>query len=115
MIADYAHEILSRASGKNYIFPIFSRNLPTFLCFLPYFLGLPVPTFSLLFVGNPVEALNVPHMALPWIHGFSFSVMISTYYNYVLLIFICCLSTLEANKLFIIFYLFIFSLLGDST
>ena len=59
MVTDYAHEIMSRASGMNFIFPIFFRNLPTFPCFLPYFLGLPVPTFSLLFAGKPEEALGL--------------------------------------------------------
>ena len=49
---------MSRASIRNDIFPIFVRNLPTFPCFLPYFVGLPVPTFSLLFAGKLVEALQ---------------------------------------------------------
>ena len=58
MVTDYARKIMSRASGRNYIFPIFFRNLPTFPCFLPYFLGQPIPTFFLLFAGKPVEALE---------------------------------------------------------
>ena len=57
MVTDYAHEIMSRAFGWNYIFPIFFQNLPTLPCFLPYFLGILAPTFSLLFAGKPVEAL----------------------------------------------------------
>ena len=64
MVTDYARKIMSRASGRNYIFPIFFRNLPTFPCFLPYFLGLPVPPFSLLFAGKPMEALGMFHVYL---------------------------------------------------
>ena len=48
---------MSRASGRNYFFPILLWNPPTFPCFLPYFSGLPVPTFSLLFARKPVEPL----------------------------------------------------------
>ena len=67
MVSDYAREIMSHASGRNYIFPIFFvRNLPTFPCFLPYFLGLPVPTFSQLFAGKPVEALVIVNKLLIW-------------------------------------------------
>ena len=58
MVTDYARKIMSRASGRNGIFPIFFQSLPTFPCFLSYFLGLPVPTFPLLFAGKPVEALQ---------------------------------------------------------
>ena len=59
MVTDYAHEIMSRASIRNDIFPIFVRNLPTFPCFSPYFWGPSVPTFSQLFAGKPVEALEL--------------------------------------------------------
>ena len=41
------HEKSCRVPQAEIIFSLFfiSRNLPTFPCFLPYFLGLPVPTF----------------------------------------------------------------------
>ena len=58
MVTDYAREIMLRASGRNYIFPILFQNLPSFPCFLPYFLGLPVSTFPLLVAGKPAEALH---------------------------------------------------------
>ena len=48
-----------KSSAVGIILSIFFWNLPTFLCFLPYFLGLPVPTFSLRFAGKPVEALYI--------------------------------------------------------
>ena len=54
MVTDYAREIMSHICGRNNIFPIFFQNLPTF----PYFLELPVPTFSPLFAEKLVEALE---------------------------------------------------------
>ena len=54
MVTDYARKIMSCTSCRNNIFPVFFQNLATFPCFL----GLPVPTFSLLFAGKPLEALG---------------------------------------------------------
>ena len=65
MITDYAREIMSGVCGSNYIFIIFFWNLPTFPCLLPNFLELPVPTFSLLFAGKPVEALPTSKLSAP--------------------------------------------------
>ena len=59
MVSDYALEMISGVADRNYICPIFFWNLPTFTCFLPYFLGLPVPTFSLLLAGKTVEGLPI--------------------------------------------------------
>ena len=64
MVTDYSRKIMLRASDRNYIFPIFFRSLPTFPCFLSYFLGLPVLTLSLLFAGKPVEALETIQVKL---------------------------------------------------
>ena len=59
MVTDYAQEIMSSASDRNYIFPIFVWNL-IFPAFCPTFWGYQSLFFSLLFDGN-YYTWYVPH------------------------------------------------------
>ena len=73
---------MSRASGRNDIFPIFFRSLPTFPFFLPYFLGLPVPSLSLLFARKPMEALAQGNVLLRKFHMCSYPVKVKLFKTY---------------------------------
>ena len=59
MVTDYAREIMSRASGRNYIFPIFFPKSGYFSLLFALLFGTTSPYFSLRFAGKPVEALYI--------------------------------------------------------
>ena len=61
MVADYACEIMSHASGRNNIFPIFFFKSPYFSLLFALLFAEPVPTFPLLFAGSPA-VFSVPEL-----------------------------------------------------